>query len=1033
MTTKSKQLLVPARMLALALIYYGAAKFGLTLAKAHVSVSPVRPPTGIAIGALLLLGYRYWPGILLGALLANYLKTDNSVLLASGIAIGNTGEAVAAALLLRSMGFRNSLDRARDVGAFIFAVLTATTLSATVGNLSLSLGHAEKWTDFGSLWVTWWMGDVVGALVLAPLILVWATRSNEWLPKERYIEATLVLAVLALAATVTFAKPTPAPIQYYPLTRLIVPFFLWGSLRLGQRGITLASMILSAFAIWGASQGLGPFVVTGRSSNEAFLQLQLFVGSNAVTFLFLAAVVAERRSSALALWQSEQQLNVALQAANMGAWNYDVRTGVVEWSRNLELLHGIPPGSFGGTFAHFLEDVHSDDRNYVIDSLTRNIERGAQHEIEYRIVRPGGSIRWVEGKGTSLLDNAGKTVGMSGVCMDVTDRKQVEKERELMLIREQAARIEAERSTLIIKRLQAVTDSALRHLALDDLLQEMLQRVRELLNVESVAVLLLAEDGKTLILSAGIGLETELATDVRIPLGQGIAGRIASTRLPLVVADLANADVYNPILRDNLSSLVGAPLIVKGKVIGVIHADTIAPRQFTEEDLRVLELVADRVALAIDHSRLYEAELRARIAAEEASRMKDEFLATVSHELRTPLNAIVGWSGMLRAGRLDEATSRRAVEIIDRNAKVQTQLIEDILDVSRIITGKLRLETGPVELLPVIEAAVDSLRPALNSKAILLDVISDSNTGPVLGDLDRLQQVVWNLLANAVKFTSAKGRIEVRLQNVEAEAEIAVRDNGQGISEDFLPYVFDRFRQADGAITRKHGGLGLGLAIVRHLVELHGGSIRAESGGEGKGATFVVRLPLLAGRMPTILEHRETAYASELSLPSQFDLSGLEIMVVDDEVDARELCTAILSNCGAQVKAFGAAPEALKVLREWRPDAIISDLEMPEVDGYAFMRQVRAMELGQPVGIPSVALTAYARAEDRMQALEAGFHIHISKPADPAELAAIVCSLTGRVKKNAAVDVKVLSQAIGTTSAENSSKPETQSVNHKTD
>ncbi len=470
----------------------------------------------------------------------------------------------------------------------------------------------------------------------------------------------------------------------------------------------------------------------------------------------------------------------------------------------------------------------------------------------------------------------------------------------------------------------------------------------------------------------------------------------------------------------NLSSLVGAPLIAKGKVIGVIHADTIAPRHFSDEDLRLLELVADRIALAIDHARLYEAERKARIEAEEASRLKDEFLATVSHELRTPLNAIVGWSGMLRAGRLDDPTAQRAVEIIDRNAKVQTQLIEDILDVSRIITGKLRLETGPVELLQVIEGAVDSLSPALNSKSMQLDLMADANTGPVLGDSDRLQQVIWNLLSNAVKFTPANGRIEVRLQSVDAEAEIVVRDTGQGISEEFLPYVFDRFRQADGAITRKHGGLGLGLAIVRHLVELHGGSIKAESAGEGKGATFVVRLPLLSGRVSAVAEHREPGTA-DASLLSQFELSGLEIMVVDDEADARELFAAILSNCGARVRVFGTAKEALAVLREWPPDAIISDLEMPDIDGYSFIRQVRARELGHAGRIPSVALTAYARVEDRARALAAGFQVHISKPADPVELAAVISNLTGRSRKGAGESVG--RQAVTTTVGENGSNP----------
>jgi PAS domain S-box-containing protein len=850
MTMNFKQF---ARLLGLAAIYFASAKLGLTLAWDHPNVSPVWPPTGLAIAALLLLGYRAWPGILVGAFLANFL-THTPVLASVGIAAGNTLEALVAVWILRAKDFHHSLDRAKDVGVFLMVALLAPMVSATIGNLSLCLNHAEQWTQFGNLWLTWWLGDLVGALVIGPLILVWATRSPDWLVRKRTVEAVLLLPLLSLSALVTFARSAPTPIQYYPLSRLLVPFFLWISLRLGQRGVTLATIVLSAFAIWGTAHGVGPFVGGGRAANEALLQLQLFVGSNAVTFLFLAAVVQERRTGAEALRQKEEQLSVALDAAKLGAWNYDLRTAAVKWSTNLELLHGLKPGSFGGTFDHFLSDVHPEDRDGLIESLSNTIEHGAHHEVEYRIILPDGSIRWVEGKGQVIHDDTSKPVRMTGVCMDVTDRKRAQEEREQLLSREQAARIEAENATEINKRLQAVTDTALQHLGVDDLLQEMLERVRELLEVDSVSILMLSDDGRELRLSAGVGLERELTPDVIVPFGRGIAGRIAATRLPLLVADLSGSDVHNPILRTKFSSLIGAPLIVKEKVIGVIHADTVNPRNFTAEDLRLLQLVADRLALALDHAHLYKAEQAARIAAEDASRMKDEFLATVSHELRTPLNAIVGWSGMLRTGRLDPPTAKRALEIIDRNARAQTQLIEDILDVSRIITGKLRVESGPVELLQVIEAAADSVRPAVASKSITLNLTADPKTGPVLGDPDRLQQVIWNLLANAVKFTPANGQIDVRLQSSGTDAEIVVCDTGQGISGSFLPYVFDRFRQADGAITRQHGGLGLGLAIARHLVELHGGSIKAESPGEGKGATFTVKLALALRPAPAAME-----------------------------------------------------------------------------------------------------------------------------------------------------------------------------------
>jgi PAS domain S-box-containing protein len=850
MTMSTKQFAGPARLVVLAAIYFASAKLGLTWASAHPNVSPVWPPTGLAIAALLLLGYRTWPAILVGAFLANYF-TQIPLGAAAGIAIGNTLEAVVAVLILRARDFHNSLDRAKDVGALLAVALLATMVSATIGNLSLCLTHAERWPQFGNLWLTWWLGDLVGAMVVGPLILAWGTGPRDWVPRKRSVEGLLLLTVLGLAAMVTFARAAPTPIQYYPLTRLIVPFFLWVSLRLGQRGLTLATIVLSGFAIWGTAHGLGPFIGPGKPPNEALLQLQLFVGSNAVMFLFLAAVVEERRAGAEALRQKEQQLSVALDAAKMGAWSYDLRTTVVKWSSNLELIHGLEPGTFGGTFDDFLSDVHPEDRERLIESLKRPIEQGAPHEVEYRIIRPDGSIRWVEGKGQVIHDNTANPIRMTGVCMDVTERKRAQEEREQLLNLEREARIEAEKATETNKRLQAVTDAALQHLGVNDLLQEMLERVRELLNVDSVSILLLSEDGQELRFTTGVGLERELSPNVRVPFGRGFAGSIAANRAPIVIEDVSQTHVENPVLRTAFKSLIGAPLIVNEKVIGVIHADTVALRHFTPEDVRLLQLVADRLALALDHAHLYEAEQAARIAAEDASRMKDEFLATVSHELRTPLNAIVGWTGLLRAGNLDRPNSKRAMEIIDRNARAQTQLIEDLLDVSRIITGKLRVESGPVELRQVIEAAIDSIRPALASKSITLNFTSDPKIRPVLGDPERLQQVIWNLLSNAAKFTAANGHIDVQLQSSGTDAEIIVRDNGQGISEGFLPYVFDRFRQADGTMTRQNGGLGLGLAIARHLVELHGGSIKAESPGEGKGATFVIKLAMVSQVVPS--------------------------------------------------------------------------------------------------------------------------------------------------------------------------------------
>jgi CheY-like chemotaxis protein len=388
--------------------------------------------------------------------------------------------------------------------------------------------------------------------------------------------------------------------------------------------------------------------------------------------------------------------------------------------------------------------------------------------------------------------------------------------------------------------------------------------------------------------------------------------------------------------------------------------------------------------------------VRLLVDAQEANRTKDEFLATVSHELRTPLNSILGWARMLSTGRLDEANAARAVQIIERNAKAQAQLIEDLLDISRIISGKMRLEVRSVDLVSVIEAAVDAVRLAAENKGIRIQRVLDSGVGLISGDPDRLQQVVWNLLSNAIKFTPRDGRVQVRLERSGSTAEVIVSDTGMGISPEFLPHVFERFRQLDSSSTRKHGGLGLGLAIVSQLVELHGGHIRVESEGKGKGATFTVTLPVAAHAESEVPERLPARAAIPAATGSPI-LDGVRVLVAEDEQDTREVLTVILQQCGAEVQAVASAGEAFEILRaDWKPDVLVSDIEMPGEDGYVLIRRLRALEAERGGRIPAAALTAYARSEDRMRALSAGFQVHVPKPVEPEELIAVVASLSGR-------------------------------------
>jgi PAS domain S-box-containing protein len=409
--------------------------------------------------------------------------------------------------------------------------------------------------------------------------------------------------------------------------------------------------------------------------------------------------------------------------------------------------------------------------------------------------------------------------------------------------------------------------------------------------------------------------------------------------------------------------------------------------------------------------------------ADDINRLKDEFLATISHELRAPLNAIQGWVKLLRDGRLNPDETARALEIIERGARAQNRIISDLLDVSRIVTDKLRLNARRIQPASAIESAVESLRQAAGAKEIDVELILDDQAGPVVGDSDRLRQIVWNLVSNAIKFTPDRGHVRVKLERVGEFVEIAVGDTGVGIAPEFLPFVFDRFRQGDGSSTRRQGGLGLGLAIVRHLTEMHGGSVYAQSQGPDQGATFVVKLPLVtplandsneaeppdgtdATRMSNTSSY--TAHAGlELDHPDVIDqaleLDGLRVLAVDNDSDARDLIKTILTQYGAVVETASSACQALALFErpeEWQPELLISDIEMPEADGYQLIRKLREMESRRGRRVPAIALTAYARTEDRLRSLSAGFHMHVTKPVEPVELLTIVASLTGRLSKS---------------------------------
>jgi len=681
-------------------------------------------------------------------------------------------------------------------------------------------------------------------------------------------------------------------------------------------------------------------------------------------------------------------------------------------SEYVEKMLGYETDEWLSSANFWLSIVHPDDRERAAQESAAIFASGKGGTSRFRWLAKDGRAVWVEAQSVVVCDDSETPIGMRGVTMDITERKRAE----------DAQRFLAEASALLASSLDYETTLAsVAKLSVPNLADWcVVHIVGENGRLRQLAVVHSDPDKEEAArkLQERYPVEPDAAMGVPNVLRTGRAEFYSVVNQDRLASIARNEEVADVLRRLDLKSCMIVPLVARNRTLGVITLATAESNRYYDlNDLTLAEDLAHRIALAVDNARLYREaqdavaaredalgirdellrrEHLAREQAETANRAKDEFLATVSHELRTPLNAILGWAHMLRSNKLDQTTQDRALETIERNAKSQAQLIEDILDVSRIVTGKLRLDVRPVELATVVEAAIDAVRPAADAKGIRIETILDPRAGPISGDPNRVQQIVWNLAANAVKFTGKGGRVQVRLQRAGSYVEIVVSDTGQGVSPEFLPYVFDRFRQADATSTRRHGGLGLGLAIVRHLVEMHGGTVFAASPGDGLGATFTVRLPLIVTRLEE-LEQPRPASAGSLSPGTSLELDGLKVMVVDDEPDTREMLKIMIGRLGAEVRACASSEDAMKMLSDWKPDVIVSDIEMPGEDGYELIRKVRRSEANsgrRPA--PAVALTAYGRVEDRLRALAAGYQMHLSKPAEPAELAAVIASLASR-------------------------------------
>ncbi|MDQ5837718.1 MAG: PAS domain S-box protein [Acidobacteriota bacterium] len=678
----------------------------------------------------------------------------------------------------------------------------------------------------------------------------------------------------------------------------------------------------------------------------------------------------------------------------------DLTGKITYWNRHAEKLYGWAAREVLGR--DIVEVTPAEASREQAAEIMSRLMAGETWSGEFEVRRRDGTSFPASITDTPIHDESGRLIGVVGVSADITARRRAE-----AAVREAEKRSTREYETLLqrLTHLAGSLGTARDHLAI---FRDLRDFAVVSLPCAGIFISLYdeARDLRVAKYAWGDGEEVDVSQLPPMPVSaEGPNSRALRTRQVVITND------YWEVKRKGagqLGVLVGpdnglrpqsslvVPMAVMGRIIGTIEVQAYENHAYREEHVTAMKMGANLAAVALENMRLLQFESRAREAAEESNRLKDEFLATLSHELRTPLTAILGWSSMLLDGRLDERGTRTAIEIIERNARTQQQIVDDILDVSRVITGQLRIETEPTDLRRVVEAAVDTVRPAATAKSISLTAAFEPGVGPVMGEPRRLQQVVWNLLLNAVKFTPIGGEVRVRLEAEGGHARLTVSDTGQGISPHFLPHVFERFRQGDQSTTRTYGGLGLGLSIVRHLVELHGGTVKAESEGEGRGSTFTVELPLLrAAELGLRIEEGAGSLDEDDATrnPQPAILSGLRVLVVDDDQDALNLIRTMLERTGASVTTVESAAAAWAALEEARHDLLLCDIGMPGEDGYHLIRRVRALESARGLATPAIALTAYAGDADRALALDAGFQLHVPKPVDPADLIAVIAGL----------------------------------------
>jgi len=922
--------------------YVALAKLGLQWATFRGAASPVFPASGWALAGLLLFGVRLWPIIVVGRLISFWLdEVDEPLWMQLAISFGTAATAGVGAYGIQRWGRIDlTLTRLSDILWLIgWGAVLSPILGSTIGAMALVWAYDGPLETIFDLWFTWWVSNLTGILLVTPLILSWSAGESSPYSSGYWVHFGFCLSVATILSALIFGIENPVFFRAW----LLFPVLSWAALGFGVRGGSIVLVPVAIVALAGTTLGGGPFS-TELLVSYRLLLLQQFLASASITTLILAVVADERRGKE-ALRESEARYRSLFTTIDEGFCVIEVLVNDEGKVRDYRFLEVNPAFEAHVGFAPELRRWQGNEgvSNFWIEIL------GSVNGEAVRFDREAPALgRWFEGNAFRIGQPGRYRIAI--LLKDITERKRAEQE----------LRVSEERLALALR-------------------------------------------------TAGAGAwEFDVSNGTTV-WGQGMAELLGFSRNDVEKQPGRWLHFVHPEDRARLCQEVNEAArreTWSGSDFRAVREDgTLKWLSIKGVYLKFAGGSSKLVGVAQDitaaknaeraREELLEAERTARVEAERAGRMKDEFLATLSHELRTPLNAILGWSQLLSRDRpRSPEMVKEGMDAITRNVRCQSQLIDDLLDMSGIISGKVRLNTEEVELETVVDHAIEAVRHAAEAKQIALVKMVDSEATTV-GDPGRLRQVLWNLLCNAIKFTTKGGRVEVVLNRDSIESntiELSVRDTGKGIDPQFLPHVFDRFRQADASITRQHGGLGLGLSIVKHLVELHGGTVTAHSDGIGKGATFIVTLPALK----TTREgpRTESEAVRRASVVEGASLEGTRLLVLDDEPDARHFLDRFLREYGADVTTASSAVEALHLLVSGKYDVIVSDIGMPGQDGYEFIRQVR--ELKVSAATPAVALTAMARVEDQEHALEVGYQKHIAKPVETEKLLEVLRELTGR-------------------------------------